>query len=222
MGTFMHFTFTRRLLVCVASVVAVVAMVAATTTGAFAGGTAAPAGTRTAAATGGCTARACGFALSVNPGLGAGKPFACPAMAHATATIVVTNRFRLDASNDTLTLTASKLPPRTGFDLFLVQHSAFDVGFSGFGFGWYQSDVESDARGNVAVSVRGIFDHETFVLNPPNGVVRTFNVGFWFDSPSREATVCHSATPAATPFNGEQNAGLLAMITKGAPLGLIH
>jgi hypothetical protein len=201
----------------------VVAAVAATTTVALAGSSnAASTGSTTPRVTAGCTSATCTYTLFTNPGLGAGKPFACPAMAHASAKISVTNRFRRDALNDTMTLTAHGLPPNTGFDLFLVTNSAFDTGFTTFGFGWYQSDVESNSHGNASVSVRGIFDHETFVLNPPTTVERTNNVGFWFDSPSHEASVCHSAAPAATPFNGEQNAGLLAMITKGAPLGLIH
>jgi hypothetical protein len=220
MRMFMLSTFTRRVLV---GGVCVAALVVATTTGALASGS--PASVVAPAVTpavSNCTSATCTFPLAVNPGLAAGKPFACPAMAQATATIAVTNRFKSGALNDNLTLTAKKLPPDTGFDLFLVQHSAFDTGFSTFGSGWYQSDVESNASGTVTVSVRGIFDHETFILNPPSSVVHTFNVGFWFDSPKSEAAVCHSATPAVTPFNGEQNAGLLAMITKGAPLGLIH
>lgn len=213
-------TLTKRLIlggVCVA------AIVATTTTGALAEGPQARAAQPAAsAAVAGCTAATCSFTLSVNPGLGAGHAFACPAIAAATASIVVTNRFKTGALNDTLTLTAHKLPPKTGFDLFLVQHSAFDAGFTNFGSGWYQSDVESDASGNATVSVKGIFDHETFVLNSPSTVIHTFNVGFWFDSPTQEAAVCHSATPAKTQFNGEQNAGVLAMITKAAPLGTIH
>lgn len=159
----------------------------------------------------------------MNPGLTAGHPFACPAIAHAKASISVTNRFKSGALNDTMTLTASGLPPSTGFDLFLVEHSPFDSGFTTFGFGWYQSDVESDSSGRVTVKVIGIFDRETFIENPssPTTPVHTFNVGFWFDSPATEASKCGSAVPAATPFNGEQNAGLLAMITSGAPLGNI-
>src|SRR5256885_2377248 len=35
------------------------------------------------------------FPLSVNPGLGTGKTFACPAIQHATASIAITNRFAL-------------------------------------------------------------------------------------------------------------------------------
>jgi hypothetical protein len=136
--------------------------------------------------------------------------------------ISVTNRFNRNALNDTMTVTATGLPPNTGFDLFLVQHSAFDAGFTSFGSGWYQSDVESDSTGKATVKVIGIFDKETFIENPSSPtVVHTFNVGFWFDSPTTEASKCGSAVPAATPFNGEQDAGLLAMITSGAPLGNI-
>src|SRR5579864_754379 len=59
------------------------------------------------------------FALGLNPGLGAGKPFACPAIQHATATITVTNRFVTGAQNDPMVLRASGLPHSTGFDVFI-------------------------------------------------------------------------------------------------------
>jgi hypothetical protein len=171
----------------------------------------------------GCTASSCTFSLSVNPGLTPGHTFACPAIQSATASITVSNRFATGALNDSLKLVANGLPANTGFDLFLVQHSPFDTNFSGFGFGWYQSDVESDSSGHASVTVRGIFDKETFIVKPSSTApVHTFNVGFWFDSPTTEASKCGSPTPAATPFNGEQNAGLLAMITQGAPLGTVH
>jgi hypothetical protein len=163
----------------------------------------------------------------VNPGLLDGKPFACPAIQHAVASVTVRNRFATHADNDTLTLHASGLPPNTGFDLFLVEHSPFDADFasSGFGVGWYQSDLESNAAGVAEVRVVGIFDKETFVLERVNplSLVHTYNVGFWFNSPSEEQQVCGNAsTPAQTPFNGEQNAGLLAMISRGAPLQMIQ
>lgn len=170
-----------------------------------------------------CTTATCTFSLSVNPGLTAGHPFACPAMQNATASISIDNRLVSGAANDVMTLTASGLPPRTGFDLFLVEHSPFDAGFAGFGFGWYQSDVDSDTSGNASVEVRGIFDKETFIVNPGSTTpVHTFNVGFWFNSPTQEANKCPSAAPAATPFNGGQNAGLLAMITTGGPLNKVR
>jgi hypothetical protein len=123
-----------------------------------------------------------------------------------------------------MVLIAKGLPRKTAFDMFLVEHSPFDANFSGFGFGWYQSDLQSDAHGNAIVKVRGIFDKETFIENPaaPFDPIHTYNVGFWFNSPTDEQRVCGNQTaPAPTPFNGEQNAGLLAMITQGGPLQLV-
>lgn len=171
-----------------------------------------------------CTTSTCTFPLGVNPGLAAGKPFACPAMQNAHATITVTNRFVTNEQNDTMTLQAGGLPPGASFDVFLVQNSALDAGFTSFGSGWYQSDLEADASGNATITVKGIFDHEVFIDDPANAFtpIQTFNVGFWFNSPTDEQQVCGNATaPAATPFNGEQNAGLLAMETSGGPLGSI-
>jgi hypothetical protein len=177
------------------------------------------------ASQGDCTERFCTFELQVNPGLQPGKPFACPAIQNAQASIRITNRFVTGAQNDIMDLTASGLPPNTGFDMFLVEHSPLDAGtFSGFGFGWYQSDIQSNSGGRAKVTVQGIFDNETFIENPADqfNPIHTFNVGFWFNSPDEEAKVCPSATPAKTPFNGEQNAGLLAMITQGEPLQFVH
>jgi len=184
---------------------------------------AAPAAQTLTTTTGPCTSRKCTFQLKVNPALLSGGRFACPAIQGATATITITNRFATGAQNDVMTLKAKGLPKNTGFDLFLVQHSPLDAGFGGFGFGWYQSDLQSNHAGEASVRVQGIFDKETFIENPaePFTPIHTFNVGFWFNSPTEQAAVCGSATPAASPFNGEQNAGLLAMITSGEPLQLV-
>ena len=142
----------------------------------------------------------------------------------ATATITITNRFATNAQNDVMTLKAEGLPKNTAFDLFLVQHSPLEAGFGGFGFGWYQSDLQSNDKGEAAVKVQGIFDKETFIENPadPFTPIHTFNVGFWFNSPTDQAAVCGGPTPPTGPFNGEQNAGLLAMITSGGPLQLVQ
>lgn len=223
-----HFSFNRRLLLAILWVALAMAVIAAlagariATTHVQAAGhsTSAP-----SAAQDGCHGSTCTFQLHVNPGLLSG-PFACPAIQHAQAHITITNRFVTGAQNDIMVLTASGLPKNTAFDLFLVQNSPLDKGtFSGFGFGWYQSDLQSDSNGNASVRVQGIFDKETFIENPadPFNPIHTFNVGFWFNSPTQEQQVCHNATaPAATPFNGEQNAGLLAMITKGEPLQFVR
>ena len=174
---------------------------------------------------GNCTRAICTFQLQVNPGLQSGQPFACPAIQNAHARITISDRFVTGAQNDVMILTASGLPKNTGFDMFLVQNSPLDSGtFAGFGFGWYQSDVQSDSFGHTQVNVQGIFDKETFIVNPAAAFVpiHTFNVGFWFNSPTEQQQVCGNQTaPAATPFNGEQNAGLLAMITQGEPLQFV-
>jgi len=174
-----------------------------------------------------CTRAICTFQLHVNPGLTPGHPFACPAIQNAHARITISDRFVTGAQNDVMILTAGGLPKNTGFDMFLVQNSPLDSGtFAGFGFGWYQSDVQSDSFGHTQINVQGIFDKETFIVNSPPAnpfvPIHTFNVGFWFDSPTDEQKVCGNQTaPAATPFNGEQNAGLLAMITQGEPLQFV-
>lgn len=225
----MHrFSFRRRLLPAVLLAAIVMAALAAlvsarvTSTQAQTSLQTAPASQTTTQ--GKCTTKTCTFQLHVNPGLLSGK-FACPAIKNAQAHITITNRFVTGKQNDVMTLTASGLPKNTGFDMFLVEHSPLDKGtFAGFGFGWYQSDVQSDSNGNANVRVQGIFDEETFIENPANPFVpiHTFNVGFWFGSPDQEQQVCGSPEPAKTPFNGEQNAGLLAMITQGEPLQFVE
>lgn len=177
-----------------------------------------------------CRATVCTFPLRVNPGLQPGKPFACPAIQHAVGTVQVINRFATNRQNDTMIVSVSGLPPNTGFDLFTAQNSPLDAGtFPGFGFAWYQSDLESNAWGRAQVVVNGIFDKETFIQAPfaagvtPPAPIHTYNVGFWFDSPTTEQHVCGNAkTPGKTPFNGEQNAGLLAMMTQGEPLQTVQ
>jgi hypothetical protein len=227
-----RFSFHRRLLLAVLLAALVVAALAATVGARITATHAQSATPQTAvqslsadhSSRGKCTKTICTFQLHVNPGLLSG-PFACPAIQNAHARITITNRFVTGAQNDIMILTASGLPKNTGFDMFLVQNSPLDKGvFPGFGFGWYQSDVQSDSRGHAKVRVQGIFDEETFIENPANPFVpiHTFNVGFWFNSPHQEQQVCHSQKPAKTPFNGEQNAGLLAMITQGEPLQFVE
>ena len=172
-----------------------------------------------------CTRAICSFRLQVNPGLTPGHPFACPAIQHAHADITISDRFATGDQNDVMILTANGLPKNTGFDVFLVQNSPLDSGtFAGFGFGWYQSDLQSDSSGRTQVNMQGVFDKETFIVNPADlfNPIHTFNVGFWFNSPTEQQQVCgNQTTPPTTPFNGEQNAGLLAMITQGEPLQFV-
>jgi hypothetical protein len=139
---------------------------------------------------------------------------------NATARVRVVSR----GQNETMTVTASGLPPDTDFDLFIIQ-----VPNAPFGVSWYQSDLESDDDGDASVQVIGRFSVETFAVapntapapvvhsgdaatNPAFLPVHTFHVGFWFNSPADAAAAGCPAT--VTPFNGEHNAGVQAMSTR--------
>jgi hypothetical protein len=216
--------FLTSVLLAVTAMLVLAALVSARVTTTHAAGSTARNAEALTNAQGECQRAICTFQLQVNPGLLSGQPFACPAIQHAHARITISDRFITGAQNDVMILTASGLPKNTGFDVFLVQNSPLDSGFAGFGFGWYQSDLESDSTGHTQVNMQGVFDKETFIVNPADAFVpiHTFNVGFWFNSPTEQQQVCgNQTTPATTPFNGEQNAGLLAMITQGEPLQFV-
>ncbi len=70
-------------------------------------------------------------------------------LAKATAKVRVT---KLGAVEE-LRIAASGLPPRTAFDLFVLQ-----VPDAPFGVSWYQSDLKTDSSGNTFVLVRGRFN----------------------------------------------------------------
>jgi hypothetical protein len=221
-----HRIFLTSILLVVTAVLVLVAVVGARGATIRAAGVTAQSANALTLTQGPCHKAICTFPLQVNPGLTPGHPFACPAIQNAHARITISNRFINGAANDVMTLSVSGLPKKTGFDVFLVQNSPLDSGtFTTFGFGWYQSDLQSGSKGNAQARMQGIFDKETFIENPtdPFNPIHTFNVGFWFNSPTQEQQVCQNATaPAATPFNGEQNAGLLAMITQGEPLQFVE
>ena len=90
------------------------------------------------------------------------------------------------------------------------------------------------------MTVVGRFSVETFVVapgsgvapaphsgidaagNPPFAPIRTFHIGFWFNSPADAANArCHTTV---TPYNREHTAGIQAMSTRNfadtdGPLG---
>jgi hypothetical protein len=122
--------------------------------------------------------------------------------------------------NDTMTLQLRNFKPGLAFDLFTVERSPLradgtvDASVHGFGMAWYQSDIEVSSSGSASVEVRTILLDQIFgfdpdvALNPTN----TFHVGFWFNDPS-DAQNCSDKPIVATPFNGDHNAGPLAMIS---------
>ncbi|MBL8667299.1 MAG: hypothetical protein JNM48_07550 [Rhodospirillales bacterium] len=136
--------------------------------------------------------------------------------------------------NDTLTLTLGNIKPGLNFDLFTVERSFFLTGgakdphFTNFGLGWYQSDVHANEDGAGVVTVKTILLDQIFGLDQDvpalNATTKatthhTFHVGFWFNNP-QNAVPCGFDATKPTPFNGEQKAGPLAMMSRPRPTGL--
>ncbi len=133
------------------------------------------------------------------------------------------------SQNDSLALRGRNIKPGLKFDLFTVEHTnlapdaTVDPAFRGnFGLATYQSDLQASEEGRVRASVRTILLDESFSFDPAVGLAPTgtFNVGFWFDDPNA-AVGCGFDPTRATPFNGDHQAGPLAMIsTPDAGTGL--
>jgi hypothetical protein len=131
---------------------------------------------------------------------------------------------RPGGSAETMEVTVQGLPPKTTFNLFVLQ-----VPKAPFGVSWYQGDVETDKYGRAHATFVGRFSIETFVvapgsapapvvfngpfpdasLNPPFNPIQMYHLGLWFDSPQAASAAGCPAT--VTPFNGEHNAGIQAM-----------
>lgn len=143
------------------------------------------------------------------------------------ATVTVTR----GTLNDTMTITLSNIRKNTDFDVFTVQNSPLDshgvpTSFTNFGMAWYQSDLHSDSNGNGSVKIQTILLDQIFGFDAATGLppTHTFHVGFWFNNPNvpfNGGCEPGKTSPVITPFNGEQHAGILAMIsTPKAATGL--
>jgi hypothetical protein len=133
------------------------------------------------------------------------------------------------ALNDTMTVSLHGMPANAGFDLFVIQQLT-----APFGISWYQSDIQANANGFGGATVKGIFDAETFSVSP--GGTTTFapthqyHLGVWFNDPNVPFNLgCEpgATSPAVTPFNGEQNAGIQVVNTaqfpvNAGPLSHVH
>jgi hypothetical protein len=131
--------------------------------------------------------------------------------------------------NDIMQVWIHGMPRGAEFDLFVIQQPA-----KPFGVSWYQTDVNADRHGNGSATVRGIFDKETFSVSP--GGTTTFapthqyHLGLWFNSPRTPFNLgCEpgAPNPVATPFNGEQHAGIQVLNTaqfpvNAGPLSHVH
>ena len=121
------------------------------------------------------------------------------------------------------------LPPKTEFDLFVIQ-----VPNKPFGLSWYQADIDTNSIGHGVADVTGIFSKETFIVapgvapaphvfpddatsNPATPPIQTYHLGLWFGSPdAAEAAGCPNTV---TPFAGDHNAGIQVLNTSNFPDG---
>ena len=129
--------------------------------------------------------------------------------------------------NDVLTLVLQNVKPNLAFDMFTVQNSFFladgtpDPSFVNFGLAWYQSDVQVNSEGFGQAKIKTILVNQIFGFDAATGLAptNTFNVGIWFNNPE-DAAACGFDVTKPTPFNGEHNAGPMAMMSKPKATGL--
>jgi hypothetical protein len=123
----------------------------------------------------------------------------------------------------------SGLPPKTDFDLFVIQSPN-----APFGLSWYQGDIQTDSNGNGVGDFFGRFSKETFIVapgttaapvvfkngpfpdassNPPTPPVQLYHIGIWFNSAQDALNLGCTGTLVQTPFNGIHNAGIQVLNT---------
>jgi hypothetical protein len=122
--------------------------------------------------------------------------------------------------NDGLFLNGKNIKPALAFDMFTVEQSTLksdgtvDPNVKDFGLAWYQSDLEAKDNGRMRASIRTILLDQIFGFDPRAGLAptNTFELGFWFNNPE-DAKACGFDVTKPTPFNGDHQAGPLAMIS---------
>ena len=136
---------------------------------------------------------------------------------NAKGTVTITP----NSLNDTMKVSVSGLAPSTGYDLFVIE-----VPNKPFGISWYQSDLQTDSSGAGSVTVKGIFNKETFSVSPSGSPTVSFapthqyHLGLWFNDPNVPFNLgCEPGQPSPiiTPFNGEQHAGIQVLNTANFP-----
>ena len=136
-------------------------------------------------------------------------------------------RVRSEGPVEVMDLSVQGLPPRTEFDVFVIQ-----VPNAPFGMAWYQGELETNQYGRGHQTFIGRFNEESFIVapgsapapqvhsnafpdaqvNPVTGPIHTFHLGVWFESP---ADAVKAGCPGdVTPFNGEHNAGIQALSSR--------
>ena len=117
--------------------------------------------------------------------------------------------------NDLMKVSVSGLAPNTGYDLFVIQ-----LPNKPFGVSWYQSDLQTGSTGAGSVTVKGIFNKETFSISTGGtttfAATHQYHLGLWFNDPNVPFNLgCEpgATSPIVTPFNGEQHAGIQVLNT---------
>jgi hypothetical protein len=176
--------------------------------------------TATVAVASGAPARAHGFSFRLVPAAGISS-----CLPHARGNVTITPQ----GENDKMVVHVSGLPRNSEFDLFVIQ-----VPNKPFGVAWYQSDIDTGRGGTGSVTVRGIFDAETFSVSLGGtttfGPTHQFHLGIWFNNPRQPFRLgCEpgATSPIVTPFNGEQHAGIQVLNTgqfpdNAGPLRHVH
>ena len=156
----------------------------------------------------------------------AAKPVASGCLPGAAASVTIQPRGPVEVMD----VDVEGLPPRTEFDLFVIQKPG-----APFGLAWYQGDIETNDHGEGHRRFIGRFNEETFIVaqgsvpapvvhnfafpdasaNPVMNPVHTFHLGLWFNS---SVGAGNAGCPAdTTPFNGEHNAGIQVLNTSNFP-----
>jgi hypothetical protein len=176
--------------------------------------------TATVAVASGAPARAHGFSFRLVPSAGISS-----CLPHARGNVTITPQ----GENDKMVVHVAGLPRNSEFDLFVIQ-----VPDKPFGVAWYQSDIDTGRGGTGSVTVRGIFDAETFSVSLGGtttfGPTHQFHLGIWFNNPKQPFRLgCEpgATSPIVTPFNGEQHAGIQVLNTgqfpdNAGPLRHVH
>ncbi len=108
---------------------------------------------------------------------------------------------------DAFDITASGLPPKTAFTVFLLQQAD-----SPFGAAEYIGDITTNNKGQASNEFKLIVQ-EAFSSNLLNGQrVRTDlnQVGMWFADPAGDDFCLGKGKGAVTPFDGDDEAGVQA------------
>jgi hypothetical protein len=162
------------------------------------------------------------------------NPVVLPCLAADGQNVQASVHVKRGELNDRLVLDVSGLKPNLAFALFTVQRTSLgadgkpDPAFQGsFGLAWYQSDLQADAFGNARAVVQTILLDQIFGFDADKNAdgttkippTNTFHLGFWFNNP-QDAVDCKFDPTKPTPFNGEHQAGPLAMISLPADTGL--